>query len=153
MSTCQARSASPASAVISQVPASQTSTGKFPYHVAHIRIVSAIEIHFSPEFYFDTNKGIFFGGQFLDGRAATLEEQAKQPLLNPVEMGNPDKFSVVEKVSRADYAADFKVVYGENIFNDVSLAFDKIAEAIDTLKDLSKYLHFLQNLTPSLRAK
>src|SRR5262245_13374921 len=31
---------------------------------------------------------MFSTGQFWDGRAATLEEQAKMPLTNPDEMGN-----------------------------------------------------------------
>jgi len=91
---------------------------------------SAAYAAFSPVFHFDNNEGIFFGGQFLDGRSATLEDQAKQPLLNPVEMANSDKHSVVEKVSHADYAEQFKLIYGESIFNDVDLAFDKIADAI-----------------------
>src|SRR5690606_33029869 len=33
--------------------------------------------------------------QFWDGRAATLEEQAKGPVLNPVEMAMPDEKTVV----------------------------------------------------------
>jgi len=106
------------------------SRGAHPDRFGNRNTPSVAYAAFSPEFYFDTNEGIFFGGQFLDGRAATLEEQAKQPLLNPVEMGNPDKFSVVEKVSHAEYATDFKAVYGDNIFNDTELAFEKIAEAI-----------------------
>lgn len=85
---------------------------------------------FSPVFHFDNNEGIFFGGQFLDGRSATLEDQAKQPLLNPLEMANSDKNTVVDKVSSAEYADNFKDIYGNDIFNDVDLAFDKIADAI-----------------------
>jgi cytochrome c peroxidase len=44
-----------------------------------------------------TKEGHYVGGQFWDGRAATLEEQAKGPFLNPLEMANPDKRAVVEK--------------------------------------------------------
>lgn len=36
---------------------------------------------------------------FWDGRAASLEEQALGPLLNPIEMGMPDLESVVRRVS------------------------------------------------------
>ena len=35
--------------------------------------------------------------QFWDGRAEDLVEQAKQPILNPIEMGMPDEATVVEK--------------------------------------------------------
>lgn len=85
---------------------------------------------FSPEFHFDEDVGIFFGGLFLDGRASTLEDQAKLPFLNQVEMANADKASVVQVVSQAGYAGDFKAVFGEDSFNDVEQAFDDIAEAI-----------------------
>jgi len=103
---------------------------------------SAAYAAFSPAFHFDISEGIFFGGQFLDGRSATLEDQAKQPLLNPLEMANSDKYSVVDKVSRADYADNFKSIYGDDIFNDVDLAFDKIADAIanfERSKDVSAF--------------
>ncbi len=36
--------------------------------------------------------------QFWDGRAATLEEQAKGPMINPVEMGNKNHDEVVAKI-------------------------------------------------------
>src|SRR5271165_3113654 len=38
------------------------------------------------------------GGQFWDGRASDLAEQATGPLLNPVEMNNPSIEAVAEKV-------------------------------------------------------
>jgi cytochrome c peroxidase len=38
--------------------------------------------------------------QFWDGRAPTLEDQAEQPILNPIEMGMPDDQTVVAKVSK-----------------------------------------------------
>ena len=37
--------------------------------------------------------------QFWDGRAATLEEQARAPMLNPVEMAMPDEARVVRTLS------------------------------------------------------
>jgi cytochrome c peroxidase len=36
--------------------------------------------------------------QFWDGRAATLEEQARGPIVNPVEMGMPDERAVEERL-------------------------------------------------------
>ena len=45
---------------------------------------------FSPPFHFDEKKQKYIGGQFWDGRAATLEEQAGGPPLNPIEMGMKD---------------------------------------------------------------
>lgn len=45
----------------------------------------------SPSVY---NAGLHFA-QFWDGRASTLEDQAKGPVLNPVEMAMPDEATVV----------------------------------------------------------
>jgi cytochrome c peroxidase len=42
---------------------------------------------------------MFYKSLFWDGRAATLEEQAKLPILNPVEMGQKDPREVVAKLA------------------------------------------------------
>jgi cytochrome c peroxidase len=51
--------------------------------------------------------------QFWDGRAPSLEEQAKLPILNPIEMGHPDAASVMAAV-RTDpsYEGLFQKAYG-----------------------------------------
>ena len=51
--------------------------------------------------------------------AESLKEQAKAPLLNPAEMANPDKATVVEKVRLSTFAPRFKEVYGPTAFADV----------------------------------
>ncbi len=70
------------------------------------------------------------GGQFLDGRAIDLKAQAGAPFLNPMEMNNADKSEVVNKVSLAPYADEFRQLFGSTIFDDIELAYDKIAFAI-----------------------
>jgi cytochrome c peroxidase len=74
--------------------------------------------------------GPFFGGQFWDGRAADLTEQAKGPFLNPLEMNNPSKETVVRDVRKAKYAKLFLKVFGPHSLDDVDQAYDHIAEAI-----------------------
>lgn len=37
-----------------------------------------------------TMNAVFYETQFWDGRAASLEDQAKLPIVNPIEMGMPD---------------------------------------------------------------
>jgi len=59
-----------------------------------------------------TLKGGIMGGQFWDGRAADLTEQAKGPFLNPVEMNNATRAQVLEKVCAGTYAALFQDVCG-----------------------------------------
>jgi len=63
---------------------------------------------FSPVFHFDPVEGLFVGGQFWDGRAATLAEQAKGPFLNPVEMAMPNKQAVLNRVAE-DYNPNNKM--------------------------------------------
>jgi len=50
--------------------------------------------------------------QFWDGRAATLEEQAKGPPLNPIEMGMPNAEALVERLNAIEhYPTDFKIAF------------------------------------------
>ena len=67
--------------------------------------------------------------QFWDGRAQSLEEQAKGPIENPVEMG----FTHAEAVRRLSgikgYAPLFKAAFG-----DESVSIDRIAMAIATFE-------------------
>lgn len=68
----------------------------------------------------------FLSVQFWDGRAKDLEEQAKGPMINPVEMGNKDHKQVVARLAKIPgYVAMFDSVYGKK-----SLNIDNIAKAI-----------------------
>jgi len=73
---------------------------------------------------------IYRGGQFWDGRASTLADQAKGPFLNPLEMNNPSKDTVVRDVRAATYASLFRQVYGPTSLDEVASAYDSIADAI-----------------------
>ncbi len=60
----------------------------------------------------------FMSVQFWDGRAATLEEQALGPMLNPVEMAMPDHNAVVEKLKKIPgYVGLFEKVFGKDALN------------------------------------
>src|SRR3984957_1298433 len=71
-----------------------------------------------------TMNAALFQSMFWDGRAATLEDQAKLPILNPIEMGHPDGASAV-KALEADpaYVGLFQKAYsrGPN-YEDVGRA-------------------------------
>src|SRR3990172_8566199 len=83
---------------------------------------------FSPPLYFDPAttpaipEGQYKGGLFWDGRVNTLEEQAKQPFLNPLEMHNLNKKAVVLAVRRSAYADLFVQVFGPSSLKDVDSA-------------------------------
>jgi len=70
------------------------------------------------------------GGFFWDGRAASLAEQAGGPFLNPVEMAMPSKAAVVSRLEQAGYAAQFRAVFGEDIFSRIDDAFAALTEAL-----------------------
>ncbi len=71
------------------------------------------------------------GGFFWDGRARTLEEQAGGPPLNPVEMGMPDKQSVVARIKENPRLVDaFRSLFGAAVFDDTDQAFEAMTKAI-----------------------
>jgi len=85
---------------------------------------------FSPKFHYDKKEEMYVGGQFWDGRAATLADQAKMPFLDTNEMNNPSGRAVVEKVRRSGYAGLFRQVYGPDAFKNADKAYDRIADAL-----------------------
>ena len=83
-----------------------------------------------PPFHLKAN-GIYAGGLFLDGRAATLAEQAEGPPLNPIEMGMTSAAEVVARLKQnSNYVAAFKQLYGEQVFADSDTAYKAMADAI-----------------------
>jgi len=78
-----------------------------------------------------SGRSSYTGGQFWDGRAANLIEQAKGPFLNDVEMQMPDVASVIIRVREKEaYVVAMKEYYGENIFEQDEDAFEALAKAI-----------------------
>lgn len=85
------------------------------------------------------------GSQFWDGRAADVEEQAGGPLLNPVEMANPDEASVVKKIAHIpEYQALFKEAFpdhnGEVRFADITTAIAAFERTLLTPSRWDEYL-------------
>jgi cytochrome c peroxidase len=64
--------------------------------------------------------------QFWDGRAASLEDQAKMPIINPLEMGVKDHDVLVTNIRAIpEYQAEFAKVFG-----DRGITVDTIAKAL-----------------------
>ena len=69
----------------------------------------------------------FMSVQFWDGRAATLEDQAKGPLVNPIEMGMKDLTATIDRIRKIPgYKASFSKAFGAG---DV-VTLDNAAKAI-----------------------
>ncbi|HEY2774888.1 MAG TPA: cytochrome-c peroxidase [Candidatus Binatia bacterium] len=68
----------------------------------------------------------FLSVQFWDGRAPSLEEQAKGPIVNPVEMGMKDHAAVTGRIAAIPaYFSEFESVFGKD-----GLTIDNFARAI-----------------------
>ena len=96
--------------------------------------------------------------QFWDGRAATVEEQAKGPVMNPVEMGMPSEKVVVAVLkSMPDYVQAFKAAFPTEkdpvSFNNMAVAIGAFERKLLTP---SRWDKFLQGdaaaLTPAEKA-
>ena len=89
----------------------------------------------------------FMSAQFWDGRAASLEEQAKGPLMNPIEMGNPDADALVARLKGMPiYQKTFARVFG----GSNPLTIDHLVQAIAAFERTlitpdSRFDRFLRN--------
>jgi cytochrome c peroxidase len=85
---------------------------------------------FNPEFH-KQDDGSYKGGQFHDGRAATLKIQAMGPPLDGAEMQMSDKSAVVDRLKENEvYVKAFENLYGSDIFDDIDASYEAMAEAI-----------------------
>jgi len=71
----------------------------------------------------------FMSVQFWDGRAKSLEDQAKGPLTNPIEMGMENHGLVIERIKKMpEYVAAFKKAFPK----ESEITIDHVAQAIAT---------------------
>lgn len=107
----------------------------------------------APDFHL-ASTGEYKGGQFWDGRAKDLAEQAGQPMLNPVEMAMPDKAAVVERLRQnAAYVEGFDKLYGPNALGDVDTAFTHAATALAAYQSTPEFMPFDSRFDRYLRGE
>ena len=121
---------------------------------------SAMYASFTPPFGFVTKlneithkrEKVPVGGQFRDGRASTLEEQAAGPLLNPAEMNNPSKAAVVKKVLGGDYADLARAAFKDKV-DGPEAAFALITQAIAAYERTDAFHPFSSKFDDVMRGK
>lgn len=97
---------------------------------------------YTPAFSKNSNQE-YIGGQFHDGRASTLAEQAKGPILDSAEMMLPDAATLVARVlENPTYVEDFKALYGESIFDEIERAYSAIAQSIAAFEKTELFAPF-----------
>lgn len=79
------------------------------------------------------------GGFTWDGRADTLADQARVPLLNAAEMANASPADVVRKLQAASYAPLIAQAFGAHVFDNPDTAFASAVQALQAyqLEDTS----------------
>jgi cytochrome c peroxidase len=106
--------------------------GAMPGRFGSRNVPTAMYAKFSPVFHFELQDGeeTAVGGQFWDGRANTLEDQAKGPFFNPNEMDLADHAMLRERVMAAPYAPLMRQVFGPQVFDTADGTLDAVAQAI-----------------------
>ena len=134
------------------------SLGSRPETFGNRNTPTAMYALFSPSFSFvgepDENgvvESTPTGGQFWDGRAMSLAEQAMKPFLNPREMNNPNAAAVVAKIRHGSYADLFRAVYGAGAFDDVDTAYVQVGTAIATFERTPRFHAFSSKFDDYLR--
>ncbi len=108
---------------------------------------------FAPRFHTD-DQGRYVGGQFLDGRADTLEAQAGGPLLNPLEMAMPDQASVVARLKeKPAYVEAFGRLFGPGTLASDTRAFAALTEALAAYERSAEVSPFDSKYDRSLRGE
>ena len=97
--------------------------------------------HLTPDF--SEQGGEYTGGLFVDGRAATLAEQAKEPILNPIEMALPDAQAVRDRVRQNPaYVEMFERLLGPGSLASSQAALQSVATAIAAFESSTEFAPF-----------
>jgi len=94
---------------------------------------------FSPEFNVTSLKG----GQFYDGRASTLKDQAMGPPLDKAEMMMPNKESFVRRIKEnPSYLLAFKTFYGLNMYDTADKIYEAFGDVIEKYEQTDEFSPF-----------
>ncbi|MBN2175140.1 MAG: T9SS type A sorting domain-containing protein [Bacteroidales bacterium] len=126
--------------------------GAVPQRFGNRKPPSAAYATVSPLFDYDMVEGLFFGGNFWDGRATgwhlgnPAADQALGPFLNPVEQNNTSKLEVLKQVAKSKYAYLWMEVWGEPLMYDtpelIDLNYDRVGLAIAEYENSSEVNQF-----------
>ena len=87
--------------------------------------------------------GEYIGGQFYDGRASSLADQAAGPPNNPIEMGLTTKSMVVDRIQENPlYVNQFQQMFGQDIFSNSDAAYRSMSESIMAFEKTALFMPF-----------
>ena len=108
---------------------------------------------FIPPLHRNKEEEIWIGGLFWEGRVNSLAKQAQSPLLNPLEMANPDTMTIAGKLRALSYAALFNEAYGSDALSNPDTAFTNMADAIEAYEKTSEVSPFSSKYDSWLRGE
>lgn len=109
------------------------------FYASHIPEFQLVE---RPDFLTQIPTETEFGGFFIDGRAATLKEQAKQPFFNPIEMALSSTQEFATRIQQSDYSNQFQTHFGSTVFEDPDETLDAAAGALAEFQRSSRFSPF-----------
>lgn len=117
------------------------SQGDNPHNFGNRNSPTMLYAKFSPDFHFDEKSQQYVGGQFWDGRAKNLQEQAGMPPLDPLEMGMPSKLAVAERLWQLPmYANLLTKHYGEQVWQSVESVYAAMEDALAVFQQQKRLL-------------
>ncbi|HTU40378.1 MAG TPA: cytochrome c peroxidase [Candidatus Aquilonibacter sp.] len=81
------------------------------------------------------------GGYTWDGRYNSLRAQAMLPFFSPAEMDNRSAQDLAKKLSDAEYAGDFRTVFGKDVFDHPALTVEKATLALEQFELQDESFH------------
>jgi len=101
-----------------------------------------------------SKEGGYLGGQFHDGRASTLADQAAGPPLNPGEMAMVSKEQVLGRINENEqYKTQFTALFGENALSNNVLAYQSMSDAIMAFEQTELFMPFDSKYDKYLRGE
>jgi cytochrome c peroxidase len=126
--------------------------GAVPQRFGNRKPPSAAYATFSPVFHYDSDEGLFIGGNFWDGRATgellgnPAADQALGPFLNAVEHNNASKEAVIRIIADSKYADLWEAVWGEPVSydspEDINENYERVGLAIAAYEDSEEVNQF-----------
>lgn len=94
-----------------------------------------------------------FGGLFADGRADTLAEQSRGPLLDPNEMNNGSPAKLLRKVNGTGLAASLAARFGPSVRKDPEQMMRALGEALEAYLQSDEMAPFSSRFDNYLRKR
>ncbi|MEO7532287.1 MAG: cytochrome c peroxidase [Ferruginibacter sp.] len=95
---------------------------------------------YTPPLHYNGDDGTYIGGLFWDGRANSLEDQAKLPFFNPIEMNLKDASMLATRIRGAEYYREFVAIYGRN--EEPATILNNVADALATFQRTTPFNSF-----------